>query len=125
MEELHKALKSGLKVEDSQLSCARRLGALIGILSVVAVFLLQHKQAARNDPQLPLDEQEIDPSMLAVLRKIDPPRGPATRRWFWIGIAKLGGYHDRASTNPGWMTIWRGWQTLMILIRGYDLARGP
>ena len=41
VEELHKAMKSGLRVEHSQLSDARRLGALIGILSVVAVFLLQ------------------------------------------------------------------------------------
>lgn len=35
VEELHKAMKTGLGVEASQLSDARRLGALIGILSVV------------------------------------------------------------------------------------------
>lgn len=92
---------------------------------MVAVFLLQHKLAARRDPQAPLKEDEIDPSMLAVLRKVDPPTGRATRRWFWIAIAKLGGYHDRNNTHPGWLTLWRGWQTLMILVRGYDLARGP
>ena len=125
VEELHKALKTGLKIEASQLSDARRLGALIGILSVVAVFLLQHKLAARSNPQAPLNEDETDQSILAVLRKTDPPRGRATRRWYWIAIAKLGGYHDRKTTQPGWLTLWRGWQTLMMLVRGYELARGP
>lgn len=125
VEELHKALKTGLRVEHSQLSDARRLGALIGILSVVAVFLFQQKLAARDQPQAVLDEQTVDPTLLAVLRKTDPPRGRATQRWFWIAIAKLGGYHDKPRTHPGWLTLWRGWQTLMILARGYDLARAP
>lgn len=125
VEELHKAMKSGLRVEASQLTDARRLAAMIGILSVVAVFLLQQKLSARDDPDAPLDERQMDASMLAVLGKLDPPKGRPTRRWFWIGIAKLGGYHDRAATQPGWMTLWRGWQTLMLLTRGYDLARPP
>jgi hypothetical protein len=126
VEEFHKAMKTGLKVQSSQLSDARRLSALIGILSVVAVFLLQHKLAARSDPDAPLAQDQIDPSMLAVLRQVDAPQGPATRRWFWIAIAKLGGYQNRPSDgSPGWLTLWRGWQTLMILVRGYDLARAP
>lgn len=125
VEELHKALKTGLKVEASQLSDARRLSVLIGILSVVAVFLLQQKLAARQQPDATLDEQAIDPSMLAVLRKTNPPTDKPTQRWFWIAIAKLGGYHDKQNANPGWLTLWRGWQTLMQLTRGYELARGP
>jgi hypothetical protein len=125
VEELHKALKTGLKVEASQLSDARRLSALIGILSVIAVFLLQQKLGARQQPEAALDEQALDPSMVAVLRKTSPPPGPPTQRWFWIAIAKLGGYHDKRNTHPGWLTLWRGWQTLMQLTRGYDLARSP
>lgn len=124
VEELHKALKTGLKVEDSQLSDARRLGALIGVLSVVAVFLLQHKLAARQDPAAPLTDEHADGSTLAVLKKLDPPEGPPTRRWYWRAIAKLGGFQARPSDgDPGWLTLWRGWQTLMILVRGYELAR--
>jgi len=123
VEELHKALKTGLKVEESQLSDARRLGVLIGVLSVVAVFLLQHKLAARSDPKSPLTDGHADGSTLAVLRKVDPPDGPPTRRWYWLAIAKLGGFQSRPSDgDPGWLTLWRGWQTLMILVRGYELA---
>jgi hypothetical protein len=126
VEELHKALKTGLKVERSQLSDARRLGALVGILSVVAVFLLQQKLAARDEPEAELDERAVDAATLAVLRKTTPPPdGQPTRRWFWVAIAKLGGYHHRRGTHPGWQTLWRGWQTLMLLTRGYELARSP
>ena len=61
IEEWHKALKTGLKVEASQLSDVRRLGALVGILSIVAVFLMQQKLSARLDPQRSLAQDEVDP----------------------------------------------------------------
>ena len=123
IEEWHKALKTGLRVEASQLSDARRLGALIGILSVVAGFLVQHKLAARTAPQAPLDPAQTDPILATVLRKVDPPAGRPTRRWFWLAIAKLGGFQARPSDgDPGWLTLWRGWQALMLLVRGYELA---
>lgn len=58
-----------------------------------------------------------------MLRKIDPPAGKATRGWYWRAIAKLGGFQARPSDgDPGWLTLWRGWQTLMILVRGFELA---
>jgi hypothetical protein len=123
IEELHKALKTGLKVEASQLSTARRLEALIGILSVVAVFLLEHKLAARTQPEAPLESNQADATLVKVLKKVDPPRGRPTRRWFWLAIAKLGGFQARPSDgDPGWLTLWRGWQSLMLLARGYELA---
>jgi len=123
IEELHKAIKTGMKVEASQLSTARRIAALIGVLSVVAVSLLEHKLAARTDPQAPLQPDQADATLVAVLKKVDPPQGRPTRRWFWLAIAKLGGFQARPSDgDPGWLTLWRGWQTLMLLARGYDLA---
>ena len=123
IEEWHKALKTGLRVEDSQLSNTRRLSALLAILSVVAVFLLRQKLLARADPQAPLDPQQTDPAMQAVLTKLYPPRGRPTRRWLWVSIARLGGFlARRGDGDPGWLTLWRGWQTLMTLVRGYELA---
>lgn len=123
IEEFHKALKTGLRVEASQLSDARRLSALVGVLSVVAVFLLGLKLETRGDPEAELAPGDADAPMLAVLRKLDPPRGPPTRRWFWHAIAKLGGFMGRKGDgDPGWLTLWRGWQTLMLLTRGYELA---
>jgi hypothetical protein len=126
VEEYHKALKTGLKVEDSQLTTAQRLSALIGILSVVAVFLVQRKLAARSTPDAELQSDDADPTLIAILKKTDPPKGKPTQRWFWLAIAKLGGFLARKGDgDPGWLTLWRGWQTLMILARGYELARSP
>lgn len=120
VEELHKALKTGLKVEASQLSDARRLSALIGILSVVATFLIHQKLAARNDPDALLSEADADPDMLALLSTCYPPPDEGmTNKWFWITIARLGGYHPSPRPQPGWLTLWRGWQALMLMLRGY------
>jgi len=37
-------------------------------------------------------------------------------------LAKLGGFLGRKSDGePGWITIWRGWQKLYLFIRGVEL----
>lgn len=125
IEEFHKALKTGLKVEESQLSDARRLMALTGILSVVAVSLLRTRAAARQAPETLLDDHEADQTMVKVLEATHPPpAGKKTRKWFHRGIARLGGFMGRKGDgDPGWLTLWRGWQTLQVLARGYELAQ--
>src|SRR5207247_1441705 len=50
IEEYHKALKSGTGVEQSQLTTAARLEALLGVLALVAVRLLDMKLQARLEP---------------------------------------------------------------------------
>jgi hypothetical protein len=122
IEDLHKGMKTGLRIEQSQLSDYRRLAALAGIVSVVAVFLLQTRHAARTCGEQKLDESKIQPAMLKVLKKLHPPKTKATARWFWISIARLGGFMNRKGDgDPGWQTLWRGWQTLCHLVRGYEL----
>ncbi len=124
IEELHKALKTGLKAEDSQLTTVRRLMALVGVLSIVAVFLLQTRHAGRENPDELIDLKEAEPAMLAVLQAVHPPKdGKRTRKWFYHSIAKLGGFMGRkADGDPGWITLWRGWQSLLTLMQGYELA---
>ncbi len=122
VEELHKAMKTGLKLEDSQLSDARRLGALAAVISVAAVFLLQMKTAARTDGDTLLPEQQKQTPMVRILQKRYPPKGEPTRRWLWISVAKLGGFMARKGDgDPGWLILWRGWQTLRFLLEGYEL----
>ena len=42
---------------------------------------------------------------------------------FYRELAKLGGFLGRKSDGePGWITIWRGWQKLYLLVRGSELA---
>ena len=128
IEEFHKALKTGLRVEQSQLGDFRRLSALAGILSVVAAFLVDAKWSARAGGAVaeePVGAADVDASSLAVLTRVYPlPAGrPATRRWLWVSIARLGGFLARKGDgDPGWLTLWRGWQTLMLMVRGYELS---
>ena len=40
------------------------------------------------------------------------------------GVASLGGFLGRKSDGePGWRTIWRGLETLLLAPRGYHAAR--
>jgi hypothetical protein len=42
---------------------------------------------------------------------------------FYRELAKLGGFLGRRSDgDPGWITIWRGWEKLRTLVRGAQLA---
>lgn len=128
IEEFHKALKTGMGVEKSQLSTARRLMALSGILSICATALLDLKLQARGrDATEPYEIEQLDASMRAVLeRKHRPPITGWTAATLLSAIAKLGGYLGRRNDGPpGWLTLWRGWQTLLLLTEGYNLAREP
>lgn len=122
IEEFHKALKTGLGIEQSQLSDYRRLSSLAGVVSVIAVFLLQTKWQAKTSGDEVLDTTLVNTHIVKILQKLHPIKGKPTRRWFWFSIAKLGGFLGRKGDgHPGWLTLWRGWQTLMHLLRGYEL----
>lgn len=123
IEEWHKALKSGCKLESRQLQDTRRLLPLIGVLSVVAVLLIQLKQAAKTNPEG--KAKYLVPNLwlklLKAKRKVRTT-SDATNREFWRAVAKLGGFLGRKHDGePGWQTIWRGWQELHTLAEGAQL----
>lgn len=126
VEEYHKCLKSGTKIEDSQLSAAHNITALLGILAVVAVRLLQTKLQASTLPDEVVLPESLPQGISAVLgSKFGEPSGGWTNRSLLVAIARLGGFLARKGDgNPGWLTIWRGWQKLMLLTQGFDLAQG-
>jgi hypothetical protein len=126
IEEYHKCLKSGTGIEQSQLATAQHITALLGILAVVAVRLLHAKLLARTRPQEPVGPEELGPEAMTILqKKFGRPRGGWTNQYLLVDIARLGGFLARKSDgSPGWITIWRGWHKLMLLVQGYDLAKG-
>ncbi len=125
IEEYHKALKSGCRVTARSLRTPARLEAMAGLLSVVAVRLLQLKSLARTDPARPA-RQVVPPLWLAMLRAARKNRLPASELTvgeFYRELAKLGGFLGRRHDGePGWITIWRGWEKLNTLVRGAELA---
>lgn len=123
IEEYHKALKSGAGVEESQLERADRLEPLIGVLAVVAVRLLSTKMLARSRPESLEAAGSFGPEMLRLLeKKLGEPKDGWTNRNLIRAVARLGGFIGRKSDGePGWQTIWRGWQRLMWMCAGVNL----
>ena len=53
-------------------------------------------------------------------RRLDPLT--MTARQFYRTIAKRGGWLGRkCDGRPGWTTLWRGWQELVLLVQGAQL----
>ncbi len=119
VEEYHKALKTGCRTESRQLQAAGRLEALVGLTSVVAVRLLKLKSLARTNPETPA--QRVVPKlwlrMLKLARKGLTRTHDLTVRQFYREVARLGGFLARKSDGePGWITIWRGWEKLNAFV---------
>ncbi len=125
VEEYHKALKTGCRVEDRQLKTAGRLEAMLGLLSVAAVRLLQLKSLARTAPNVPA--QRVVPrvwlQILKAARKGLHRVHDLTVGQFYREVAKLGGFLGRKGDGePGWITLWRGWDKLNNFVHGATLA---
>jgi len=123
VEDYHQCLKSGCRIEARQLQSVDGLMRLLGLLSPLAVRLLQVRALAREEPERPAHEV-IEPLMLAVLAQRSG-HSPAsmTVGTFWTEVARLGGYLARSHDGPpGWRTIWKGWLSLQTLLEGAHLA---
>jgi len=126
IEEWHKVLKTGLRVERRQLKDAARLEPMVGLMSVQAVRLFQLKGEARAAPGRPAEEV-VPPAYVAGLRAV---RGLGASTALTVGrffreLAKLGGFLGRRRDgDPGWITIWRGWDRLQDMIRGAEAIAG-
>ena len=125
IEDYHKALKTGCHVERRYYETAARLERVTGLLSVVAVRLLQLKTAARETPDRPA--VEVAPAQwvkLVQLARRKPVNPRITLREFVRAVAGLGGHLGRkCDGEPGWITLWRGFEKLMLLVRGADVQR--
>ena len=120
VEDYHKCLKTGCHVEKRQYETAERLERVAGLLSIVAIRLLQMRTAARETPTRPA--HEVAPrkwiEMLRVIRKI-PASRELTIRDFVRQLGGLGGHMLRKGDGePGWITLWRGYEKLQLLLRG-------
>lgn len=124
VEEYHKALKTGTRVEQSQLSTGERLQGLVGVLALVAVRLLGVKYLGRGASAAPLAPDLGASEVVAVLEaRLGRPAGGWDNHTLIGALAHLGGFLGRKGDGePGWLTIWRGWSRLMDMVLGYQLA---
>jgi hypothetical protein len=119
VEEYHKAIKTGCRLESRQYQSAPRLEAVAGVISVLAVRLLQLKMLARTTPNLPA-ENVVPKQWLMMLRALRKGAKIETVEHFFRHLAGLGGFLMRKGDgDPGWITIWKGTQKLTLAIRGH------
>ncbi len=125
IEEYHKAIKSGCKVEERQLKTSERLENFLGVANIVALRLLKLRDYARNSPHLSA-KQIIDPLKVDILRKYrDIKKDDITIYEYYREVAKMGGFIGRKSDGePGWQTLWRGETELGLMVIGAKMALG-
>jgi hypothetical protein len=122
-EDYHQCLKTGCRIEERQVQSAERFHRLLGLLSPLAVRLLQLRDLSRREPERPAQEV-LEPDLLAVVAA-QAGRAPTsmTTQTFWMSGAQMGGYLARRSDGPpGWKTLWRGWLRVQTLLAGVHLA---
>lgn len=125
IEEYHKALKTGVGAEESQLQKAYRIESLVAVLAIVAVRLLNAKWLARSRAEEPVAPEVFGSDALKILTaQFGKPAGGWTHRNALIAVARLGGFPARKRDGlPGWQTIWRGWQRLMWMCEGLEILQ--
>lgn len=135
IEEWHHVEKTGCRLEASQLKTVEALERWAALVAIVAVRLLQLRNLAQtavgappNDPASPANQPAalqalVPPIWLEMVARLAKrPAEALAPREFWLTIAKRGGFIGRKRDGrPGWITIWRGWYDVMIMVQGVEL----
>jgi hypothetical protein len=123
IEEFHKILKSGLKVEDCCLGSADKFARFLALKSILAwrLFLICRVGRHNGDLSCEVVFSRMEWQILWVRRKkTKPPQEPPTLQEAIILLACLGGYPNRKNDGPPGITvIWRGWHRLCEGVETY------
>lgn len=123
IEEFFKALKSGCLYEKRQLEGRRALLNALALFLPVACQMLWLRSRAQHAPETPASEV-LSTRQLCLLREVSTrqlPMSPTVREVL-LAIAALGG-HISNNGEPGWITIWRGFERLLDFELGWIAAR--
>jgi hypothetical protein len=127
IEEYHKALKTGCQIENLRFADESRLEPMIALLSVVALTLLNLRDASRR-----VDAHVTSASTVVAQEYIDAlslwRHNEVRSNWnihdFFLAHARLGGHQNRKHDKPpGWLVLWRGWTALQLLTAGARAER--
>lgn len=127
IEEYHKAMKTGCRIEDMQFTAVERLQPAIALLSAVALTLLNLRNVSRGEDASTRPASTLFSSdyveTLSVWR-YGTIRRSMTVKDFFFALARLGGHQNRKHDKPpGWLILWRGWTKLQYLTDGYLSAK--
>ncbi|HEY7125055.1 MAG TPA: IS4 family transposase [Ktedonobacterales bacterium] len=123
VEEYHQCLKTGCRIEGRHVHTAERLIRLLGLLSPIAVHLLQLRDLARHPPESKASQSLEPAAVVLIAASLHLPPEQVTVATFWQEVARLGGHLGRRRDGPpGWKTLWKGWLHLQAMLEGVHLA---
>ncbi len=127
IEEYHKGQKTGCAIEEMQFTTSAALQPMIALLSVVAVTLLNLREASRRpDAKERPATTLVDARYVAVLSgwRYKKVRPDLSIHDFFYALARLGGHQNRKRDHrPGWLVLWRGWMALQHMVDGADALK--
>jgi hypothetical protein len=116
-------LKSGCKVEESQLETAARFEPYLALNMIVSWRIMHVMMLGREWPDLPCDVAFDDDEWQAVyaaVKKERPPSRPPSMKTMVGLIASLGGWLGRKCDGPpGPKAMWTGMQRMTDLAHGW------
>ena len=122
IEEFFKALKTGCSIEKRQLESYRALSNALSMLIPIAWRLLLARSIVKFAPDLS-SQAVVDSVELSLLsHRLQLKAPPATAKESLYAVAKLGG-HLRRNGDPGWMTLGRGFEALLLMKVGWLAAQ--
>ncbi len=133
IEDYHRTLKSGCRIQDRRLNDADRLKACLAIDMVIAWRVLYLTKLSRETPDVPCTKvfEEEEWKALHVFKREAIPAEPPELRTVTRMVASLGGFLGRKSDGePGPTRLWRGLQRLgdmkaMYILLTSRMPAGP
>jgi hypothetical protein len=130
IEQWHRVLKSGCRIEQRQLESFERLRRLFTVYAVIAWRILYATMLARLVPAMACTAILNDDEWQALYCRIHhcpvPPAIPPPLKQAIRWIAQLGGFIGRVSDGePGTQTLWQGFQELIPMTEMYRIMKQP
>jgi hypothetical protein len=121
IEEFFKALKSGCSIEKRQLESYHALSMALSMFIPIAWRLLLARSVARASPTSPAATVASELQLKLLRHKLKSPGPLMTAEQATYAIAKLGG-HLKRNGPPGWLTLGRGFEALLLMETGWRAA---
>ena len=124
IEDWHRVLKTGCRVEDLAHQRLERLERAIAINLVIAWRIMVMTLLGREVPELPAEVMfsEVEILVLGGWASTVTAKPPTTLGEAVLLVARIGGYTNRKNDGPpGPELMWYGYQNLNLMCIGYEL----
>jgi hypothetical protein len=121
IEEFFKALKTGCAFEKRQLESLHALSNALAVFSAVAWRMLLARAISRSYPGASASSVLSKIELRCLTHRLKLQKAPTTAQEALYAVARLGG-HLKRNGDPGWQTLGRGFEKLILLEAGLRMA---